>query len=65
MSETYGKCCTCGKPLHRGEQVVRCSVSSCNAGRWKLVFCSPTCWNDHLATARHRKAHYVQEVAPR
>jgi len=29
----------------------------------KLRFCSITCWEKHVPTARHRKASYVVEGA--
>jgi hypothetical protein len=30
----------------------------------KLRFCSVTCWEKHVPTARHRKAAYVVEEKP-
>jgi hypothetical protein len=58
------KCCMCGKQIGRGEKLYRCTVSACNTGRLKLVFCSPGCWDAHLPTARHRKAGYTEHTAP-
>jgi hypothetical protein len=29
----------CRKPIAVGAKLIRCSVSTCNAGRVKLVFC--------------------------
>ncbi len=55
----------CKKPIAYGAKVVRCSVTACNSGRLKLVFCSPTCWDAHLPTARHRNAAYVEAIAAR
>ena len=43
------------------EQHFRCSVSACNAGRVKLLFCSVSCFERHIPTARHRKAAPVAE----
>jgi len=36
----------------RRAKVIRCSVSTCNSGKIKLVFCSPGCWDSHLPNAR-------------
>lgn len=54
----------CRKPIARGKLLIRCSVSTCNSGRVKLVFCSPSCWDSHLPGARHRTAYFVEEKAP-
>jgi LSD1 subclass zinc finger protein len=61
--DQFAVCATCRKPIPLGARLVRCSVTACNAGRLKLAFCSPACWDAHLPTARHRKASYVEEVA--
>jgi LSD1 subclass zinc finger protein len=61
----FGVCSSCRKPIAYGVRYVRCSVTACNAGRMKLLFCSPGCWDAHLPTARHRSASYVEEVAAR
>ncbi|RMH44816.1 MAG: hypothetical protein D6689_01485 [Deltaproteobacteria bacterium] len=53
-------CCMCKAPLPAGAAYVRCSVASCNSGRFKLRFCSVACWEAHLPTARHRNADYVR-----
>lgn len=58
-------CSTCRKPIALGDKVVRCTVTACNAGRMKLLFCSAACWDAHLPTARHRSAAYVEETATR
>lgn len=41
----------------------RCSVSTCNSGRVRLMFCSVGCWDAHLPNARHRHAGAVEETA--
>jgi hypothetical protein len=56
-------CSTCRHPIRVGDRLVRCSVSACNAGRMKLAFCSPACWDAHLPTARHRSAAYLEDIA--
>lgn len=54
-------CATCRKLIPPGTNAIRCTVASCNTGRMKLRFCSVTCWEKHVPTARHRKASYIVE----
>ena len=54
-------CATCRKLIPPGTSAIRCTVASCNTGRMKLRFCSVSCWQKHVPTARHRKASYVIE----
>jgi len=63
-SAPFALCASCRKEIAPGDNYVRCSVSACNAGRVKLVFCSTQCWDAYLPTARHRNASFVEEVAP-
>jgi len=63
MRILFAKCCMCGKEIHRGEIYYKCTVSACNSGRLKLIFCSPACWDAHLPTARHRKAACTEHTA--
>jgi hypothetical protein len=65
MPEAFAVCSMCRKQLYVGERIFRCSVSTCNTGRVKLVFCSTSCWDAHLPTARHRNAAAIEEVATR
>jgi LSD1 subclass zinc finger protein len=66
MSETSSLVCSmCRKPIAYGGKLIRCSVSTCNSGRIKLIFCSPGCWDSHLPTARHRSAYFEEEIARR
>jgi LSD1 subclass zinc finger protein len=58
-------CSMCRKILPWGSKIVKCSVSTCNSGRIKLVFCSANCWDAHLPNARHRDAWFVEEIAHR
>jgi hypothetical protein len=58
-------CSMCRKPILVGGKVIKCSVSTCNSGRVRLVFCSAACWDSHLPNARHRSAYFVEEVARR
>ena len=59
-------CATCRKLIPPGTSAVRCTVASCNTGRMKLRFCTISCWEKHIPTARHRKAAYIveQRAAP-
>lgn len=63
MPDVFAKCCMCGKEILKGATYYKCTVSACNSGRLKLVFCSPSCWDAHLPTARHRKAAYTEHTA--
>jgi hypothetical protein len=64
MAETQpGVCSMCRQPIKPGAVFYRCSVSTCNSGRMKLVFCSVECWDAHLPNARHRDAWAVGERA--
>jgi hypothetical protein len=55
----------CKTPIALGAKLIRCTVSTCNSGRIKLIFCSPSCWDAHLPTARHRDAGFTEELAER
>ncbi len=61
----FAVCCMCKKKIVAGARYYRCSVTACNTGRLKLVFCSTGCWDAHLPTARHRNASCVEETAVR
>lgn len=63
MPELFAKCCMCAKEIHKGDTYYRCTVSACNSGRMKLVFCTVACWEKHLPIARHRKADYDEATA--
>jgi len=63
--ELFAVCCMCKKKILFGQSFGRCSVTACNSGKVKLIFCSTHCWEAHLPTARHRKASYVEGVAAR
>jgi hypothetical protein len=59
-----GVCSMCRQPIQPGPVYYRCSVSTCNSGRLRLVFCSLACWDAHLPGARHRDAWAVVYGAP-
>jgi LSD1 subclass zinc finger protein len=64
-ADFFGVCSMCRKQIPFGAKVVRCSVTACNSGRMKLLFCSTACWDAHIPTARHRNASYLEETATR
>jgi len=57
-------CSACRKPIQFGSTHWVCSVSTCNRDRTRLVFCSVSCWDSHVATLRHRDAWAVEARAP-
>jgi hypothetical protein len=63
MPVVFAKCSMCRKEIEMNAKYWRCSVSTCNSGRVKLYFCSVSCWDAHLPTARHRSAAAIEEVA--
>ncbi len=56
-------CSMCRREIPVGSTCYRCSVSTCNSKRLRLVFCSTACWDAHLPEARHRDAWAVEEKA--
>ncbi len=61
---TWMRCSACKKDIPFGSQHWVCSVSTCNRSRTRLVFCSVSCWDSHVAMLRHRDAWAVEAVAP-
>src|SRR5436190_11820387 len=57
-------CSACRRPIPFGRTHYVCSVSTCNRDRTRLVFCSVSCWDSHVATLRHRDAWAVETRAP-
>lgn len=64
MSEFWLKCSACRKELGFSTIHWVCSVSTCNRNRTRLVFCSVSCWDSHVADARHRDAWAVEARSP-
>jgi histone H3/H4 len=64
MAETWLKCTECKKDIPYGGKHYVCSVSTCKRSKFRLVFCTPTCWDSHLSTVRHREAWAEDAVAP-
>jgi hypothetical protein len=64
MAETWLKCSACKNPIGYGATHWVCSVSTCNRSRTRLVFCTVSCWDSHVAILRHRDAWAVEARAP-
>ena len=64
MAETWLKCSACKNPISFGANHWVCSVSTCNRSRGRLVFCTVSCWDSHVAILRHRDAWAVDATAP-
>src|SRR5689334_23582802 len=62
--DVWMMCSACRKPIRFGATHWVCSVSTCNRDRTRLVFCSVSCWDSHVATLRHRDAWAVEARAP-
>src|SRR2546421_9806536 len=64
MAETWLKCSACKNPISFGAAHWVGSVSTCNRSRTRLVFCTVSCWDSHVAILRHRDAWAVDAKAP-
>jgi hypothetical protein len=64
MAETWLVCSACRRDIAFGSKYFQCSVSTCNRARMRLVFCSVSCWDSHVATLRHRDAWAEDKIAP-
>ena len=64
MAETWLKCSACKNPIPFNAVHQVCSVSTCNRARTRLVFCTVSCWDSHVAVLRHRDAWAVEARAP-
>ena len=64
MAETWLKCSACKNPIPFHTTHWVCSVSTCNRARTRLVFCTVSCWDSHVAMLRHRDAWAVEARAP-
>src|SRR5215813_14052069 len=63
-NDVWMMCSACRKGIAFGATHWVCSVSTCNRDRTRLVFCSVSCWDSHVATLRHRDAWAVEARAP-
>ena len=64
MAETWLKCSACKNPIPYNATHWVCSVSTCNRKNTGYVFCTVSCWDSHVAEARHRDAWAVEARAP-
>jgi len=64
MAETWLKCSACRNEIPFNATHWVCSVSTCNRARTRLVFCTVSCWDSHVAVLRHRDAWAVEARAP-
>jgi histone H3/H4 len=64
MAETWRKCNACKNPIPFHARYWACSVSTCNRPRTGYVFCTVSCWDSHIAEARHRDAWAEERRAP-
>ena len=64
MSETWLVCSACRNEIRYNATHWVCSVSTCNRARTRLVFCTVSCWDSHVAMLRHRDAWAVEAKAP-
>lgn len=58
------KCSACKRGIGFSTLHWVCSVSTCNRNRTRLVFCSVSCWDSHVAVLRHREAWAVEATSP-
>lgn len=61
---TWKHCNICKSPIAFQAEYFVCSVSTCNRKRTGLNFCSLSCFEAHLPTARHRDAWAERQQAP-
>lgn len=61
---TWKRCGVCKRDIGFDEDFYECSVSTCTSSRSHLVFCSVTCWEQHVPVMRHRDAWAEQKRAP-
>jgi len=64
MAETWRKCSACKNPISFQTKYWACSVSTCNRPRTGYVFCTVSCWDSHIAEARHRDAWADEKRSP-
>jgi hypothetical protein len=63
-TETWKRCSVCKTDLGYESRYYECSVSTCTSGRNHPVFCSLTCWEQHVPVMRHRDAWADEKRAP-
>ena len=63
-SLSWKRCGVCKRDLGFEADFYECSVSTCTSGRNHPVFCSVTCWQQHVPVMRHRDAWAEQKRSP-
>ncbi len=63
-TDTWKRCSVCKTDLGFEHQYYECSVSTCTSGRNHSVFCSLTCWEQHVPVMRHRDAWADEKRSP-
>src|SRR5512134_2490139 len=63
-SPPWKRCGVCKRELGFDADFYECSVSTCTTGRGHPVFCSVTCWEQHVPVMRHRDAWAEQKRSP-
>ena len=63
-SASWKRCGVCKRDLGFDGEFYECSVSTCTSGRSHPVFCSVTCWEQHVPVMRHRDAWAEQKRSP-
>jgi hypothetical protein len=61
---SWKRCGVCKSDLGFEADYYECSVSTCTSGRSHPVFCSVTCWEQHVPVMRHRDAWAEQKKSP-
>jgi len=63
-SASWKRCGVCKRDLGFEAEFYECSVSTCTSGRGHPVFCSVSCWEQHVPVMRHRDAWAEQKRSP-
>lgn len=63
-SRSWKRCSVCKRDLGFEAEFYECSVSTCTSGRHHPVFCSVSCWDQHVPVMRHRDAWAEQKRSP-
>ena len=63
-TDSWKRCSVCKTDLGFERPYYECSVSTCTSGRNHSVFCSLTCWEQHVPVMRHRDAWADEKRAP-
>ncbi|HLG20666.1 MAG TPA: hypothetical protein VI895_12740 [Bdellovibrionota bacterium] len=64
LEPAWRRCASCKKRIGFDQRYWACSVSTCNRSRTGVVFCSVTCWDQHVPILRHRDAYAEEARSP-